>query len=74
MTARPSRFLSAFAIATYAFLFAPIVVLIIFSFNDSRRTFVWRGFTLGEMLLPCAILVAFGGVCFAVGVRGLRHG
>ena len=46
MTARPSRFLSAFAIATYAFLFAPIVVLIIFSFNDSRRTFVWRGFTL----------------------------
>ena len=27
------------------FLFAPIVVLIIFSFNDSRRTFVWRGFT-----------------------------
>ena len=30
----------------YAFLFAPIVVLIIFSFNNSRRTFVWRGFTL----------------------------
>ncbi len=29
----------------YAFLFAPIVVLIIFSFNDSRRTFIWRGFT-----------------------------
>lgn len=29
----------------YAFLFAPIVVLIIFSFNDSRRNFVWRGFT-----------------------------
>src|SRR5439155_993655 len=29
-----------------AFLHAPIVVLIIFSFNNSRRTFVWRGFTL----------------------------
>ena len=38
--------LTALAIATYAFLFLPIVVLIIFSFNDSRRTFVWRGFTL----------------------------
>jgi spermidine/putrescine transport system permease protein len=42
----PSRYLSAFAVAIYAFLFAPIVVLIVFSFNDSRRTFVWKGFTL----------------------------
>src|SRR6476620_8217506 len=41
-----NRWLSAFAFVIYAFLFAPIVVLIIFSFNDSRRTFVWRGFTL----------------------------
>jgi spermidine/putrescine transport system permease protein len=41
-----NRWLSAFAVLIYAFLFAPIVVLIIFSFNDSRRTFVWHGFTL----------------------------
>jgi spermidine/putrescine transport system permease protein len=41
-----NRWLSALAVATYAFLFAPIVVLVLFSFNDSRRTFVWRGFTL----------------------------
>ncbi|MDQ3127242.1 MAG: ABC transporter permease, partial [Chloroflexota bacterium] len=41
-----NRWLSAFAVAIYAFLFTPIVVLIIFSFNDSRRTFIWRGFTL----------------------------
>ena len=40
-----NRWLTAFAIATYAFLFAPIVVLIIFSFNTSRRNFVWAGFT-----------------------------
>lgn len=32
---------------------------------------VWRGFTLGEMVVPCAILLGFGAVCFAVGVRGL---
>lgn len=38
--------LTAWAVVTYAFLFAPIVVLIIFSFNDSRRNFQWRGFTL----------------------------
>ena len=46
MSGSPSRYLSAFAVAIYAFLFAPIVVLIVFSFNDSRRTFVWKGFTL----------------------------
>jgi ABC-2 type transport system permease protein len=33
---------------------------------------VWRSFTLSEMLLPCAILLGFGVLCFAVGVRGLR--
>ena len=27
------------------FLYAPLVVLMIFSFNDSRRNVVWRGFT-----------------------------
>jgi spermidine/putrescine transport system permease protein len=32
--------------ATFLFLYAPIVILILFSFNDSRRNIVWRGFTL----------------------------
>lgn len=41
-----NRWLTGFAAATYVFLFAPIVVLIIFSFNDSKRNFVWKGFTL----------------------------
>jgi len=40
-----NRWLTAFAVVIYAFLFAPIVVLIIFSFNVSRRNFVWLGFT-----------------------------
>jgi ABC-type spermidine/putrescine transport system permease subunit II len=40
-----NRWLTAFAVLTYAFLFAPIVILIIFSFNVSRRNFVWQGFT-----------------------------
>ena len=40
-----NRWLTAFAILTYAFLFLPIVILIIFSFNVSRRNFVWLGFT-----------------------------
>ncbi len=33
-------------LATLLFLYAPILTLIAFSFNDSRRNIVWRGFTL----------------------------
>ncbi len=32
-------------VATLIFLYAPIVILVVFSFNDSRRNIVWRGFT-----------------------------
>lgn len=41
-----NRFLAGFAYLVYAFLFSPIVILILFSFNDSKRNFAWRGFTL----------------------------
>jgi ABC-type spermidine/putrescine transport system permease subunit II len=41
-----NRWLSLYTLVGYVFLFAPIVVLILFSFNDSRRNFQWRGFTL----------------------------
>jgi len=34
-----------FVCATFVLLYAPIVTLMIFSFNDSRRNVVWRGFT-----------------------------
>ena len=55
--------LTLFALAVYAFLFAPIVVLILFSFNDSKRNFVWRGFTLKwypELWANEALLHALG--------------
>lgn len=32
--------------ATFIFLYAPLAVLVLFSFNDSRRTARWAGFTL----------------------------
>jgi spermidine/putrescine transport system permease protein len=38
--------LSAYALLVYAFLFLPIVILILFSFNDSEDNFAWTGFTL----------------------------
>ena len=28
------------------FLYAPLITLVAFSFNDSKRNIVWRGFTL----------------------------
>jgi len=45
MTTGRNTWLTAFAALIYVFLFAPIVILIIFSFNASRRNFVWLGFT-----------------------------
>ena len=73
MTRERNRWLSAFAVLVYAFLFAPIVVLIIFSFNNARRVFVWRGFTFewygklfsNEDLLD-AVLVTFQVAAVAV--------
>ena len=35
----------AWVTAVLVFLYAPLLVLIVFSFNDSRRNVVWRGFT-----------------------------
>jgi spermidine/putrescine transport system permease protein len=32
--------------ATMLFLYAPLLILMIFSFNDSKRNVVWKGFTL----------------------------
>jgi ABC-type spermidine/putrescine transport system permease subunit II len=61
VTSRPSRWLTGFALVIYALLFAPIVVLIVFSFNESRRNFVWLGFTVdwyGKLLHNQQILDA----------------
>jgi spermidine/putrescine transport system permease protein len=55
--------LSIYALLVYVFLFAPIAILILFSFNDSKRNFVWRGFTLRwypELFGNDALLAALG--------------
>jgi spermidine/putrescine transport system permease protein len=39
------RYLAAYAAAVYAFLYVPLVVLSVFSFNSSRLA-VWQGFSL----------------------------
>ena len=45
-SARPAPVLAGISLLTYLFLYLPLFVLIAFSFNQSRLTAVWRGFTL----------------------------
>ena len=40
------RTLATWAVLMYAFLYLPIVTLMVFSFNNSRAGVVWKGFTL----------------------------
>ena len=45
------------------FLYAPLAVLMLFSFNDSKRTIVWRGFTARwytALFQDAELLQAFG--------------
>jgi spermidine/putrescine transport system permease protein len=46
MTTRPPRSILAITIAVYLFLHLPILVLVVFSFNDSKFSVDWQGFTL----------------------------
>src|SRR5512143_3993496 len=39
------RWLKAELLANFIFLYFPIVALIAFSFNDSKRNITWQGFT-----------------------------
>jgi spermidine/putrescine transport system permease protein len=50
-------------LAVALFLYAPLITLVAFSFNDSRRNIVWRGFTLKYYRLALTdadLLTAFG--------------
>jgi spermidine/putrescine transport system permease protein len=46
MGARPPRWILGVSAAVYAFLHLPILVLVLFSFNDSKFSVDWAGFTL----------------------------
>lgn len=46
MSRERNPILTAFALLVYGFLFAPVVVLIVFSFNSAKRGLAWKGFTL----------------------------
>ena len=41
----PDRALLLFSVLIYVFLYAPILVLVFFSFNSTKSTQVWTGFS-----------------------------
>ena len=45
MSKFPDRALFLFSVLIYAFLYAPILVLMLFSFNSSKSTQTWTGFS-----------------------------
>ena len=62
MMQKNNAFARIFNVLVYLFLYLPIVVLIIFSFNDSKSRTVWSGFSLHwyqELLQDEEILAAF---------------
>jgi spermidine/putrescine transport system permease protein len=63
VTRERNRLLGLYTCAVYLFLFSPIAVLIVFSFNDSKRNFVWKGFTLDwypRLFADDAVIAALG--------------
>jgi spermidine/putrescine transport system permease protein len=49
--------LALWAAAAYGLLFAPILVIVLFSFNapHGRFNLLWQGFTLANWLQPLAV-------------------
>ena len=45
MNGRRSRFVTTMMVAGFLFLYLPIVLMIVFSFNESRLVTVWAGFS-----------------------------
>jgi spermidine/putrescine transport system permease protein len=62
MSRIPDRALFALALVIYIFLYAPIVVLMLFSFNSANSTQIWEGFSLtwyADLLSNKSVLDAF---------------
>lgn len=55
--------LRAWLIGVAVFLYAPLITLMVFSFNNSKRNIVWRGFTFDyydQVFHDTGLLTAFG--------------
>jgi spermidine/putrescine transport system permease protein len=69
-----STALSVYGVIGYLFLYLPIIILVIFSFNDSRSTAQWSGFSLrwyGEMIADDQVILALWNSLFVAIVSTL---
>lgn len=80
---------SIYTIIMFLFFYAPVLVMIVYSFNDSRANVVWRGFTtkwyvklfrdaelwkiFGTTLLVAVIASAIGVILGTMGAVGLKN-
>jgi len=71
----PSAFNRVSVAAGLAFLYLPIVLLVVYSFNASRLVTVWGGFSTrwyGPLPRDDQLLDAYGGTTRALGGRRFR--
>ena len=71
---RRGPWLWAAALAVYAFLYLPLVIVVVYSFNDSRLNAEWVGFTwhwYGVLLHDEDMLAAAGNSLFIALVSSL---
>ena len=77
MSGKRSNFLITCLLFGYAFLYIPIISLVVFSFNESKLVTVWGGFSTkwygelfrNELMIDAALLslrIAAVSACFAV--------
>ena len=82
MTGKRSRFLLTALVFGYAFLYIPILSLVVYSFNESKLVTVWGGFSTkwyvelfkDELMINAALLslrIASVTACFAVALGTL---
>ncbi|MDR3243407.1 MAG: ABC transporter permease [Elusimicrobiota bacterium] len=63
-----------FSTLVFMFLYAPILIVVLFSFNSSRRNIVFEGFTLrwyGEMFQNAPLLQSFGNTMIVASMSAL---
>jgi ABC-2 type transport system permease protein len=71
--------MAMFGGAMVPLLFMPGFMKILSNFSPVKWSIlalegsIWRGFTLSEMIVPCAVLIAIGGICLSIGARVLSR-
>lgn len=64
------RVSNVYAFLVYLFIYIPIIVMVIYSFNDQKHNYYWNGFTLQwyEKLFTNSDLVSYLGVSLIVAI------